>query len=316
MTETLSDVPLPSELSEYLPVSRSAPLSIAPLKPQRRTMAIAPGVTVPLVVFLCALGVILVILVMMERDRHFGGKTHALTDYYGTWFNYLIGINNTFIRVISPPRPIFYNVNKLFPWNERFEAAWPAIRAEALEVLRDRESVPKFHEVDSLYNKISAHDPSRSWRTFVFKFYQDFNEEAERRCPVTTELIKSVPHMHAAMFSILDPGFYIPPHRGPSASALRYHLGVIVPEEGECFIEVAGNKYSWENGKGIVFDDTYVHRVHNNTSSTRVVLFCDVLRPLPKSIMAYENKLSTSPAVRAYFSKYNKATEKVMDGRV
>ena len=30
----------------------------------------------------------------------------------------------------------------------------------------------------------------------------------------------------------------------------------------------------------MVFDDTYVHQVQNNTEGTRVVLFLDVIRPM------------------------------------
>ena len=37
---------------------------------------------------------------------------------------------------------------------------------------------------------------------------------------------------------------------------------------------------TWEEGRCIVFDDTYKHRVENNTDGVRVVLFLDVLRPL------------------------------------
>ena len=37
----------------------------------------------------------------------------------------------------------------------------------------------------------------------------------------------------------------------------------------------------WEEGKSMIFDDTFNHEVWNDTDETRVVLFVDVLRPLP-----------------------------------
>jgi beta-hydroxylase len=37
----------------------------------------------------------------------------------------------------------------------------------------------------------------------------------------------------------------------------------------------------WEAGKSLIFDDTFNHEVWNDTDETRVVLFVDVLRPLP-----------------------------------
>ena len=37
----------------------------------------------------------------------------------------------------------------------------------------------------------------------------------------------------------------------------------------------------WEEGKTLLFDDTFEHEVWNDTDGLRVVLFMDVLRPLP-----------------------------------
>jgi hypothetical protein len=63
---------------------------------------------------------------------------------------------------------------------------------------------------------------------------------------------------------------------------LRYHLGLIVPEDAEsCRIRVGDDFRHWEEGKSLIFDDTFNHEVWNDTDETRVVLFVDVLRPLP-----------------------------------
>jgi beta-hydroxylase len=37
----------------------------------------------------------------------------------------------------------------------------------------------------------------------------------------------------------------------------------------------------WEEGRSVVFDDTYMHEVWNETDEERVVLFVDFTRPLP-----------------------------------
>ena len=63
---------------------------------------------------------------------------------------------------------------------------------------------------------------------------------------------------------------------------LRYHLGLIVPEDAEsCRIRVGEDYRHWEEGKSMIFDDTFNHEVWNDTDETRVVLFVDVMRPLP-----------------------------------
>ena len=88
--------------------------------------------------------------------------------------------------------------------------------------------------------------------------------------------------MTTAMFSILSPRKHILDHRGPYKGVLRYHLGLIVPAEKEaCRIRVGDDIRHWEEGKSLMFDDTFNHEVWNDTDETRVVLFVDVLRPLP-----------------------------------
>lgn len=43
---------------------------------------------------------------------------------------------------------------------------------------------------------------------------------------------------------------------------------------------VDGQVYAWRDGEDVMFDETYVHWVKNETEQTRVILFCDVERPL------------------------------------
>jgi ornithine lipid ester-linked acyl 2-hydroxylase len=88
--------------------------------------------------------------------------------------------------------------------------------------------------------------------------------------------------MTTAMISILSPRKHILDHRGPYKGVLRYHLGLVVPEDAEaCRIRVGEDLRHWEEGKSMIFDDTFNHEVWNDTDETRVVLFVDVLRPLP-----------------------------------
>ena len=41
-----------------------------------------------------------------------------------------------------------------------------------------------------------------------------------------------------------------------------------------------GTTTGWREGEWLAFDETYVHRVWNETSEPRVVLFLQVLRPM------------------------------------
>lgn len=80
------------------------------------------------------------------------------------------------------------------------------------------------------------------------------------------------------MFSILEPGSKITPHAGPFKGCIRYHLGLNCPKNA--YIKVDGIKYNWKNGKDILFDDTFVHEVNNDSDELRIILFCDIERKM------------------------------------
>jgi beta-hydroxylase len=82
------------------------------------------------------------------------------------------------------------------------------------------------------------------------------------------------------MFALLPPGARLGQHRDPFAASLRYHLGLVTPNSPDCFISVDGEPYFWRDGEAVMFDETYVHTAENRTSTTRLILLCDIERPL------------------------------------
>ncbi len=163
-----------------------------------------------------------------------------------------------------------------FPWIERLEAHWQDIRAELDAVLTFRNDLPAFHEINGDATDIS----NEHWKSFFFYGFRHRSDVNCARCPRTTALIEEIPGMTTALFSILEPGARLPPHLGPWKGVIRYHLGLRVPTATEkCGLQVDGRIAHWQEGKSIVFDDTYLHSVWNDTDQTRVVLFLDIVRP-------------------------------------
>lgn len=163
-----------------------------------------------------------------------------------------------------------------FPWVAPLNAGWRDIRRELEGVLTYRDALPAFHEINGDATNISHDD----WKSFFLYGFGRASAANCRRCPRTAALIERVPGMKTAFFSILGPGIHLPPHRGPWKGFIRYHLGLIVPGPPEKLgIKVGDEIGHWEEGKSLVFDDTYVHSVWNDTGATRVVLFLDVERP-------------------------------------
>ncbi len=165
-----------------------------------------------------------------------------------------------------------------FAWVDLLEGNWRSIRAELDRVLENPERIPNFQDISRDQANITTDDKWKSWFLYGYGYKMEGNCRA---CPETTRIIEAIPGMYTAFFSVLAPGKHIPLHRGPYRGLLRCHLALLVPEPQEnCWIEVGGEPSTWEEGRCIVFDDTYKHRVENNTQGRRVVLFLDVMRPL------------------------------------
>lgn len=166
-----------------------------------------------------------------------------------------------------------------FPWIEQIERDWLTIREELEAVMADRDALPNFQDISK--DQIEITDDDR-WKTLFLYGYGFKAKLGIELCPKTAALMEQIPGMTTAMFSILSPRKHILDHRGPYKGVLRYHLGLIVPEQASrCRIRVGDDVRHWEEGKSLVFDDTFNHEVWNDTDDTRVVLFVDVLRPLP-----------------------------------
>lgn len=118
----------------------------------------------------------------------------------------------------------------------------------------------------------------RGWRSFFLRVADRNVDENMARMPTLAALLGQMPEAYNVLFSILDPGHGIVPHRGYFKGILRYHLGVVVPSPDDAWLVCGGERYHWREGEGVVFDDMFVHSVENRCASPRVVLFIDVRR--------------------------------------
>jgi len=183
-------------------------------------------------------------------------------------------LNLKLSKVGNPP---IYD-NAVFPWVRVIERDRRAIRAELDRVLTRKDDLPGFHELSTDVSTISK---DRGWKTFFLAGYGFRSENNIKLCPETWRICQNIPGLITVMYSILEPGKHLPPHRGPYNGVLRLHLGLIVPEPREQLgIRVENDVYSWKEGEAVVFDDAYEHEAWNRTPHTRVVLFVDFRKPL------------------------------------
>lgn len=167
-----------------------------------------------------------------------------------------------------------------FPWAKEIEAEYLKIKDEASTLIPSLSSITNF---DSVLKNQRALYQGDLWKSYFLVAGGDKVTEHQKKCPETSRLLEKIPGIINAFYSILRPGIEIPPHRGPYAGIMRYHLGLVVPK-GDLGIKVDGKTYQWKEGEGIFFDDSFEHEAWNRTDGIRIILFVDLIRPLPGTL--------------------------------
>jgi beta-hydroxylase len=99
------------------------------------------------------------------------------------------------------------------------------------------------------------------------------------RFPTTTAALLAVPGLMSAMWSVMAPQTGLPEHVGTNAGALR--LLFSVDGGPDAVLGLDGVSLPFVDGRGLLFDDTAPHWSWNAGERPRVLLLCDLLRPLP-----------------------------------
>ncbi|XP_078208644.1 aspartyl/asparaginyl beta-hydroxylase isoform X15 [Callithrix jacchus] len=181
-----------------------------------------------------------------------------------------------------------YNVNglKAQPWwtpketgytdlVKSLERNWKLIRDEGLAVM-DKAKGLFLPEDENLREK-------GDWSQFTLWQQGRRNENACKGAPKTCTLLEKFPETTGCRrgqikYSIMHPGTHVWPHTGPTNCRLRMHLGLVIPKEG-CKIRCADETKTWEEGKVLIFDDSFEHEVWQDASSFRLIFIVDVWHP-------------------------------------
>lgn len=189
-----------------------------------------------------------------------------------------------------------------YPELRELERHHAEIRRECAAILVDKHRLTDIEALGGSYTSGGIH--AIRWKSFMLKS-GSFVPENCARVPHTAALLKNIPGLYTAFFSILDPRQYITPHYGYWKGFLRYHLGVIIPGDNAgdtCWLRVnadprdnaardkglveRGEKYFWHEGEGVMFDDTFLHDAANDSDDIRVILWLDVRRRMPPQLEA------------------------------
>ncbi len=239
--------------------------------------------------------VLLCIFVLCAVFVHFRGRirhrfTRQLTDH-----STIMAPLNALLYAFSavPNRPLL-DVHQ-FPELNLLRENWRTIREEGLKLFDEG-----YIRAAAKYNDLGFNSFFRTgWKRFYLKWYDNPLPSARTLCPKTVDLVQSIPTVHGAMFALLPPGGRLVAHRDPYAGSLRYHLGLVTPNADTCRIFIDGEPYFWKDGEDMLFDETYIHYAENKSDVTRLILFCDVERPMTVGLIARFNRFMANTLVRA-----------------
>lgn len=210
----------------------------------------------------------------------------------------------------TDPNPPYTDKNKYFPNHKIIEDKWDIIQKEYLEYSHQYEP-SNMYDADKINALAGLAKQDGNWQIVVLQHSGKWLEKNCQHFPETVKLLKQCPEVNRAMFSVFKPHSFLKTHRAFSKTIMRYLLGIIVPTNPTPYLMVDGIREDFAEGKGIMFDDTYLHSSHNDNDQARVVLFIDVVRPtksktVSKLMEMHDKLIQSSP----WYKKYTDFTEK------
>src|ERR1700741_603193 len=142
---------------------------------------------------------------------HFRGPVRH--SFWGQVFDHsgLLAPVNVFLYAFSaiPNRP--YTPVDVFPELDKLRANAATIREEGLALMAHARMKSPDQKDDAGFNSFAK----SGWKRFYLKWYGDAHPSAERLCPRTTQLLRGIPNVSAAMFATLPPRAELNPHTDP-----------------------------------------------------------------------------------------------------
>jgi aspartyl/asparaginyl beta-hydroxylase (cupin superfamily) len=168
--------------------------------------------------------------------------------------------------------PAYFDPDEL-GWPRRFEEATATILSEFAQRLSKGRSPAVFFDE----SMVTRHGTWKSHSLYVHGLRYHHNLQS---FPRTDALLRSIPGLVSASFSLLEPGGEILPHHGDSNMIVRGHLALVVPDGlPACGFEVDGQQRPWEAGRTLLFCDAYTHRAWNHSPHSRLIMIIDAMRP-------------------------------------
>lgn len=174
----------------------------------------------------------------------------------------------------------------------RSRAWWPAEEFEACRWLEEAAAgiQRELAEVEGgappgLVSEVTDEIYSGRWEQLVFRSTAGQSPAQVRaldRYPVTADVLQRIaseggPARGAMVCSTLHPGTHVRPHCGATNGRLRIHF--CLEADRQARIRVGTEWRTWEAGRCLVLDESFVHEVVHEGTRPRKVLIVDIAHP-------------------------------------
>lgn len=171
-----------------------------------------------------------------------------------------------------------------FTWVKLLEDNFAAIKTELSQLYQQQLNVKPY--IDGIKTGNAGLDTladSLNWSSIHLIKGGIYQHELLALCPTTTSVLAKLPlpqmigNAPEAFLSVLKPHTEILPHYGLSNIKLTVHLALDIPEN--CAIKVGDKTQTWQEGKVLVFDDSFQHQAWNRSDQNRMVFIVEIWHP-------------------------------------
>jgi aspartate beta-hydroxylase len=187
-------------------------------------------------------------------------------------------------HVFPDLEPLPFYDTRTFNWVEVLEENWLEIKDELNSLYNKKVSVKPYIENASTGNQeLDVLADSLDWSSIHLIKSGEYNKKLLDKCPTTKAVLEQLPlsvlsgNGPEAFLSVLQPGAEIKPHYGLSNIKLTVHLGIEIPKN--CAIRVGNETQEWQEGKVLIFDDSFEHEAWNHSEEERKVFILEIWHP-------------------------------------
>lgn len=154
---------------------------------------------------------------------------------------------------------------------------WKIFRDECLELSQEI-----FKEYKTFANFSTR---KNSWTVYTM-YYKNYKYFFNKHCKKSLKLLREVSPVNAG-FSKFEPNTTTTLHKGRTPYTYRCHLGLVVPDFANFFIE--GNNLTVNEGEISLFPSELEHQAWNRSLQNRYILILDFIKSGYSKDLVYKN---------------------------